>query len=524
MKKLYFLILIIGMGLQSKGQQASMIIPTQALNPQGINPPNLLYVRPSDLRVWPVVMDSIKWKPINLRWITDSLRTRGDLYVKLSGSYSNPSWITSLAGSKVTGLGLVAYSNNYNDLINKPNVVGQIQSDYGQSNSSATDYIKNKPNLNLYETISGASSKYYPITNPNGYISSFTELDPIWNADKPNYYTKSQDDARFKPIGYTPTGSEIVSGLGYTPYNGATNPNGYLSVVPAQSFASLTGKPTTLIGYGITDAVPSSRNITINGVQQDLSSDRSWTVGDVTSSGLATTLASYATNASLTANYPSNSSLASTLSGYALTSAVNASLTTKFNNPTGNSSQYLNGAGVPTTFPTIPAAQVNSDWNAVSGLAQILNKPTIPAQYNPTAGTGIAITGTFPNQTITNTNLYVVPTPVTATRTLNSNFTISTTKQAIVNYTISLSVTNPLVTGTSVAAAYLEYSINSGTSWIPVSDALVSSGVAVAVAIAITNTQSQILSGVIPANALVRIRTTTSGTASTVFVRGQETY
>lgn len=29
--------------------------------------------------------------------------------------------------------------------------------------------------------------------------------------------------------------------------------------------------------------------------------------------------------------------------------------------------------------PTIPAAQVNSDWNAESGVAQILNKPTIPA-------------------------------------------------------------------------------------------------------------------------------------------------
>lgn len=29
--------------------------------------------------------------------------------------------------------------------------------------------------------------------------------------------------------------------------------------------------------------------------------------------------------------------------------------------------------------PAIPAAQVNSDWSAVSGVAQILNKPTIPA-------------------------------------------------------------------------------------------------------------------------------------------------
>lgn len=40
--------------------------------------------------------------------------------------------------------------------------------------------------------------------------------------------------------------------------------------------------------------------------------------------------------------------------------------------------------------PTIPAAQVNSDWNAASGVAQILNKPTIPEAIQvstmPTAG------------------------------------------------------------------------------------------------------------------------------------------
>lgn len=41
--------------------------------------------------------------------------------------------------------------------------------------------------------------------------------------------------------------------------------------------------------------------------------------------------------------------------------------------------------------PTIPAAQVNSDWNATSGVAEILNKPTIPAaqvnsDWNATSG------------------------------------------------------------------------------------------------------------------------------------------
>lgn len=36
------------------------------------------------------------------------------------------------------------------------------------------------------------------------------------------------------------------------------------------------------------------------------------------------------------------------------------------------------GMGVILNKPTIPAAQVNADWNASSGVAQILNKPTIP--------------------------------------------------------------------------------------------------------------------------------------------------
>ena len=41
-----------------------------------------------------------------------------------------------------------------------------------------------------------------------------------------------------------------------------------------------------------------------------------------------------------------------------------------------------------TDKPTIPAAQVNSDWNAVSGVAEILNKPPIPSiEANP-IGTG----------------------------------------------------------------------------------------------------------------------------------------
>ena len=47
--------------------------------------------------------------------------------------------------------------------------------------------------------------------------------------------------------------------------------------------------------------------------------------------------------------------------------------------PTGTTVQYIRGDGSLATFPAIPA------------------------QYNPTAGTGISITGAYPNQTIANT-------------------------------------------------------------------------------------------------------------------------
>ena len=53
----------------------------------------------------------------------------------------------------------------------------------------------------------------------------------------------------------------------------------------------------------------------------------------------------------------------------------------------GANGQYLKSTGTGLgweTFPTIPAAQVNSDWNATAGISQILNKPS----FSVVASTG----------------------------------------------------------------------------------------------------------------------------------------
>lgn len=47
------------------------------------------------------------------------------------------------------------------------------------------------------------------------------------------------------------------------------------------------------------------------------------------------------------------------------------------------------------TALSIPNAQVNSDWNAASGVAQILNKPTIPTITNSFASNGYSRIGSL---------------------------------------------------------------------------------------------------------------------------------
>ena len=89
--------------------------------------------------------------------------------------------------------------------------------------------------------------------------------------------------------------------------------------------------------------------------------------GYLNSAGLSGTLANYVTTVSL----------ASILASYASASSVSTGLSGKLNIPTGTTAQYMRGDGSLASFPSISAAQVNADWNAGSGVAQVLNKPTL---------------------------------------------------------------------------------------------------------------------------------------------------
>ncbi len=139
-------------------------------------------------------------------------------------------------------LSIVSSTGDYNDLLNKPVLFSGIYDDLldkptlfdGNYNS-----LTNKPVI---------PTKATDLINNAGYLTSFTENDPIWSIAAANYYTKSNmqtsgaSQVHFGNLTNKPT---TLAGYGITDaFNG--------------NWSGLSGKPTTLAGYGITDAMSTS--------------------------------------------------------------------------------------------------------------------------------------------------------------------------------------------------------------------------------------------------------------------------
>jgi hypothetical protein len=174
-------------------------------------------------------------------------------YYPLSLNPAN--YLTSITSSDVTtALGYIPYSNT--------NPAGYIDSSalapYLTSVTAASTYYPlTNPSgyitsaaLSGYLTIASAASTYYPLTNPNAYISGITGSDVItalgytpYDSTNPSNYITSAALTPYltsaiaastyypltNPNSYISgiTGSMVTTALGYTPYN-STNPAGYI--------------------------------------------------------------------------------------------------------------------------------------------------------------------------------------------------------------------------------------------------------------------------------------------------------
>lgn len=164
--------------------------------------------------------------------------------------------------------------------------------------------------------------------------------------------------------------------------------------------------------------------------------------------------------------------------------------------------------------------------------SQITGTPSIPAQYNPSAGTGISITGSYPNQTITNTAVNPTPsfnnspslTIQTVAASGNGN-QLSSTRMSFMNYSVTINTTISL-SGNATGYVALEIcATNSSTAGDWVEIGRVPSGQTGTLVIGLTLNQvgGGQVSGLLPAGWFRRIRSVnTAGNPLYTYNSGQE--
>lgn len=131
--------------------------------------------------------------------------------------------------------------------------------------------------------VTNAPTKLSQFSNDAGYLTSVPAQTWASITGKPSTFTPSAHTQSYTTLtGSTTTANQaIVSNgtangwtlktLGSLAFSSATiptktsqltNDSGFLTSVPAQSWSSITGKPTTLDGYGITDAIKNTTTAT----------------------------------------------------------------------------------------------------------------------------------------------------------------------------------------------------------------------------------------------------------------------
>jgi hypothetical protein len=254
-----------------------------------------------------------------------------------------------------------------------------------------------------YNSASGKWENWTP-----NFSSSTAETDPVWSAASSSYYTKTsmqtigEAQLHFGNITNKPT---TLSGYGITDaFNG--------------SWSNLTGKPTTLTGYGITDAMSSAHpanSITSTdisnwstayswgnhaGLYRPLDYVPAWS--EITSNPFSFSsvqdnqILKYNSLTGKWENWTPNFSSGTTETdpvfaawNKSLGISITSSQVSDFQeNVTNNAAVMANSAK--NSYPDEDAAKlagiapgaevnVNADWNATEGDAQILNKPAILA-------------------------------------------------------------------------------------------------------------------------------------------------
>ena len=171
----------------------------------------------------------------------------------VSGSSQILNGTTIHSGSFFNGISVVSGSAqiSFNGITDKPALVsGSSQITFGSISSIPGGLVSGSSQIDLTSTTNYASGILTRL-NAVGVFSGSAQVSLT--------STQVTNGLGFTPYNSTnPSGyitginsSAVTTALGFTPYN-STNPSGYISGI---SFANVSSKPTTISGYGITDAI-----------------------------------------------------------------------------------------------------------------------------------------------------------------------------------------------------------------------------------------------------------------------------
>lgn len=177
----------------------------------------------------------------------------------------------------------------------------------------------------------------------------------------------------------------------------------------------------------------------------------------------------------------------------------------------------LTGAG--TGNGTVTSIGLLSTDFSVSG-SPVTASGSITANLNTSGVSAGTYNGTV---TLNNKGIATAATNLSQTdnvvRALNSNFTPSATQRARLYYSLNIAWTVTAILSSS-GTVFLEYSVNGGSSFTTI----MQSGRAIgALTLGLTGNDDMNVSGEVPVNALVRLRTTSSN-ATITYVKGSEVF
>jgi hypothetical protein len=249
---------------------------------------------------------------------------------------------------------------------------------------------------NLMIGTAGLQSLWETITSDTGTTTANSAADNLTIAGGTGITTAITGDT----LTITATGSSVTASSTTTFTNKSgnisqwTNDSNYLTSVPAQSFASLTGTPTTIGGYGITDSVTSNSTHSFTNKSGNISQ---WTNDSayLTSSSGWNIAADDSAVKLIRINddlkIAGGTGITTAISGDVLTitnsspGSVTATSSTAFTNKTGAISQWTNDSNYLTSVPA-------------QSFASLTGKPTTIAGYGITDGYDNADVDTHLNQ------------------------------------------------------------------------------------------------------------------------------